>query len=67
MTVMLSTHDGVPIALELPRLLTLEIVETEPAVKNQTASSSYKPAKLSNGGAHPGAAPTSPPAPAWWS
>jgi elongation factor P len=49
MIVMLSTHDGVPIALELPRLLTLEIVETEPAVKNQTASSSYKPAKLSNG------------------
>jgi elongation factor P len=27
----------------------LEIVETEPAVKNQTASSSYKPAILSNG------------------
>jgi hypothetical protein len=49
MTVMLSTHDGVPIALELPRLLTLEITETEPAVKNQTASSSYKPATLSNG------------------
>jgi elongation factor P len=49
MIVMLSTHDGVPIALELPRLLTLEIIETEPAVKNQTASSSYKPAKLSNG------------------
>ena len=33
MTVMLSTHEGVPIALELPRLLTLDIVETEPAVK----------------------------------
>ena len=49
MTVMLSTHDGVPIALELPRLLTLEITDTEPAVKNQTASSSYKPAKASNG------------------
>ena len=49
MTVMLSTHDGVPIALELPRLLTLEITDTEPAVKNQTASSSYKPATLSNG------------------
>jgi hypothetical protein len=55
MTVMLSTHDGVPIALELPRLLTLEITDTEPAVKNQTASSSYKPATLSNG-AHHGAA-----------
>jgi elongation factor P len=49
MIVMLSTHDGVPIALELPRLLTLEITDTEPAVKNQTASSSYKPATLSNG------------------
>ena len=49
MTVMLSTHDEVPIALELPRLLTLEITETEPAVKNQTASSSYKPAILTNG------------------
>ena len=49
MAVHLSTHEGVPIALELPRLLTLEITETEPAVKNQTASSSYKPATLSNG------------------
>ena len=29
--------------------MTLEIVETEPAMKGQTASSSYKPAKLSNG------------------
>ena len=49
MTVTLSTHEGVPIALELPRTVTLEIVDTEPAVKNQTASSSYKPATLSNG------------------
>ena len=27
----------------------LEVVETEPAMKGQTASSSYKPAVLSNG------------------
>ena len=47
--VTLSTHDGVPIALELPRLATFEVVETEPSVKGQTASSSYKPAILSNG------------------
>jgi elongation factor P len=39
----------VPIAIELPRTVTFEIVDTEPAVKNQTASSSYKPAILSNG------------------
>ena len=29
--------------------MTLEITETEPVVKGQTASSSYKPAMLSNG------------------
>ncbi|HEY3949377.1 elongation factor P [Phenylobacterium sp.] len=48
-TVTLSTHEGLPIAIELPRLATFEVVDTEPAVKNQTASSSYKPAMLSNG------------------
>ncbi len=48
-TVQLSTHEGVPIAIELPRLATFEVVETEPSVKGQTASSSYKPAILSNG------------------
>ncbi len=49
MAVMLSLHDGVPLALELPQRMTLEITETEPVMKGQTASSSYKPAMLSNG------------------
>ncbi|MEX0852748.1 MAG: elongation factor P [Bauldia sp.] len=49
MTVRLSLHDGVPIAIELPQRVTLEVVETEPAMKGQTAASSYKPALLSNG------------------
>ena len=49
MAVNLSLHDGVPIAIELPQRVTLEIVEADPVVKGQTASSSYKPAKLSNG------------------
>ncbi|EGE58738.1 elongation factor protein [Rhizobium etli CNPAF512] len=49
MTCILSIHEGIPLALELPRHVTLEIVETEPVVKGQTASSSYKPAMLSNG------------------
>jgi elongation factor P len=48
-TVKLSTHEGVPIAIDLPRTAVFEIVETEPSVKGQTASSSYKPALLSNG------------------
>ena len=29
--------------------MTLEVVETEPAIKGQTASCSFKPAILSNG------------------
>lgn len=49
MIVTLSTHEGVPIALELPSRVAFEIAETEPAVKGQTASSSYKPAILTNG------------------
>jgi elongation factor P len=49
MLVHLSTHEGVPIAMELPARVVLEIVETEPVVKGQTASGSYKPAVLNNG------------------
>ena len=49
MPVSLSLHEGVPIAAELPARVTLEIVEADPVVKGQTASSSYKPAMLSNG------------------
>ena len=49
MAVMLSIHEGIAIAIDLPRHVILEITETEPVVKGQTASSSYKPAVLSNG------------------
>ncbi|BAF88393.1 MULTISPECIES: elongation factor P [Azorhizobium] len=49
MECMISTHNGNAIAIELPQRVVLEIVDTEPTVKGQTASSSYKPAMLSNG------------------
>lgn len=49
MKVMLSLHEGIAVGIELPQRATLEVVETEPTVKGQTASSSYKPAVLSNG------------------
>jgi len=49
MKVTLSTHEGAVLAVEQPQRATLEVVETEPTVKGQTASSSYKPALLSNG------------------
>jgi elongation factor P len=49
MKVHLMTHEGVALSMELPQRMTFEIVETEPVVKGQTASSSYKPAVLNNG------------------
>jgi elongation factor P len=49
MAVQLSVHEGVAVGIELPQRVTLEVVETEPTVKGQTATSSYKPAVLSNG------------------
>ena len=42
-------HEGIAISIVLPQRATFEMVETEPVMKGQTASSSYKPAMLSNG------------------
>ncbi len=49
MEVRLSTFNGVPVSIVLPARVTLEITDTEPVVKGQTASGSFKPAMLSNG------------------
>jgi elongation factor P len=37
------------VGVHLPASVILEVVEADPVVKGQTASSSYKPARLSNG------------------
>jgi elongation factor P len=49
MKCILSIFNGLAVAIQLPQRVTFEVVETEPVLKGQTASSSYKPAKLSNG------------------
>ena len=49
MEVTLSLFNSIPIAIELPSRVVLQVLDTEPVVKGQTASSSFKPAKLSNG------------------
>src|SRR5215203_144441 len=49
MKVTLAVHEGVPVSIVLPQKAVLEVMETEPTTKGQTASSSYKPAVLSNG------------------
>ncbi|MGE3244968.1 MAG: elongation factor P [Beijerinckiaceae bacterium] len=49
MKVIMAIFNESPVSIQLPARVTLEVVETEPVVKGQTASSSYKPAILSNG------------------
>ena len=49
MKVKMAVYDGLPVSIELPQKVTLEVTETEPSIKSQTAASSYKPATLSNG------------------
>jgi elongation factor P len=44
-----QVYEGNALSVELPATVILELTEADPVVKGQTASSSYKPAKLSNG------------------
>ncbi len=43
------TYEGTPLSLEMPPSVTMALVEADPVVRGQTASSSYKPGKLENG------------------
>ena len=49
MVVTIEFHEERAIGMSLPDTVILEVMETEPTIKGQTASSSYKPAKASNG------------------
>ncbi len=49
MIVTIESYEGDPIGVMLPETVTMEVVEADPVVKGQTASSSYKPATLENG------------------
>jgi elongation factor P len=42
-------HEGTALSVELPPNVTMEVVEADPVVRGQTASSSYKPGRLENG------------------
>jgi len=45
----IQLYEGTPLSIELPQTVTMQVVEADPVVKGQTASSSYKPGKLENG------------------
>jgi len=49
MQVEVDLVEGDVVGIHLPSTVVLEVVEADPVVKGQTAASSYKPAKLSNG------------------
>lgn len=49
MMVTVEMHEDTPLGVQLPAQVTLEIAETEPVVKGQTAANSFKPAILENG------------------
>ena len=49
MMVVVESHESRPIGVRLPDQVRLEVSETEPVVKGQTAASSNKPAMLENG------------------
>ena len=43
------TYEGAALSVEMPPSVTMTLVEADPVVRCQTASSSYKPGKLENG------------------
>lgn len=49
MQVTVMSYEGEPISVELPDTVIMTVTEADPVVKGQTASSSYKPARLENG------------------
>ena len=49
MAVQIELYEDQPLGVRLPETVELAVTETEPVVKGQTASSSYKPALLENG------------------
>jgi elongation factor P len=43
------TYEGTALSVEMPPSVTMQLVEADPVVRGQTASSSYKPGRLENG------------------
>jgi elongation factor P len=49
MMVTVEMYEETPLGVQLPAQVTLEVTDTEPVVKGQTAANSFKPATLENG------------------
>jgi elongation factor P len=49
MEVEINFHNGRAIGIQLPTTVVLEVVDTEPGIKNATATTSFKPARVETG------------------
>ncbi len=49
MNVVIEFYESTPLSVALPTTVVLEVAETEPIIKGQTAASSNKPAIMTNG------------------
>ncbi|MEN3951609.1 elongation factor P [Iodidimonas sp. SYSU 1G8] len=49
MMVEIAVYEDEPLSVQMPQKVILEVAETEPVMKGQTAANSYKPAILANG------------------
>jgi len=47
--VQINFHNGRAIGVQLPTTVVLEVVDTEPGIRNATATNSFKPAKMETG------------------
>ena len=48
-TVMTNTDDGIPLSVDMPVSVILEVTHSEPGVKGNTATNATKPATLETG------------------
>ena len=48
-TVLINTEDGLPLSVEMPSSVILEVTHTEPGVKGNTATNATKPATVETG------------------
>ena len=49
MEVQVTSHEGTPVGVTLPKSVVLPVIEADAVVRGQTASSSYKPAVVEGG------------------
>lgn len=47
--VIVTFHDGLPITVDLPAAVALEVIETEPGFKGDSVNNVFKPAKVETG------------------